>query len=186
MLKSLPMRVPKIVSEHGILRGHRTEIASAMQVVQQVSSRFKEMCEEIPADSLEELRNKIKQGLERFRLQKRSTELGIDLIRRLGQDSITASLAILNEKVGTSESLDAVKTRCEALERDLEDIDQQVSELYASWQKLKHELSTIGADSTVAKLVEEREAVLLEIKSKAHDFIVGSDVLCKSVLFFSL
>lgn len=153
------------------LKDAEKRLAAATQAEQHVSSRFKEMCETIPADTLEELRNKIGQGLERYRLQKRSTELEIDLIRRLGQDSITASLAILNEKVGTSESLDAVRAHCEALERDLEDIDQQVSELYASWQESERELSTIGSDSTVAELFEEREAVLLEIKAKAHDFM---------------
>lgn len=153
------------------LKDTEERLAIATQARQQVSSRFKEMCETIPADTLEELRNRIVQGLERSRLQKRSTELEIDLIRRLDQDSITESLAILNEKVGTSESLDAVKTHYEALERDLEDIDQQVSELYASWQQSERELSAIGSDSTVAELVEEREAVLLEIKAKVHDFM---------------
>lgn len=153
------------------LKDTEERLAAATQAVQQVSSRFKEMCGTIPADTLEELRSRIGQGLERSRLQRRSTELEIDLIRRLVQDSITASLAVLNEKVGTSESLDAVKTNCEALERDLEDIDQQVSELYASWQESERELSTIGSDSTVAELFEEREAVLLEIKAKAHDFM---------------
>lgn len=153
------------------LKDAEERLAVATQAGQQVSCRFEELCKTIPADTLEDLRNKIGKGLERFRLQKRSAELESDIIRRLNQDSIKASLAVLNEKVGTPESLDDVKTQCEALERDLEDIDQQVSELYASWQKSEHELSTIGSDSTVAELVEKREAVLLEIEAEAHHFM---------------
>lgn len=154
-----------------ILKDAQERLATATQAEQQVSSRFKEMCETIPADTLEELRSRIGQGLERSRLQKRSTELEIDLTLRLDQDGIMSSLALLNEKVGTSESLDAVKTHSEALERDLEDIDQQVSELYASWQKSEYELSRIGSDSAVAALVEKRESMLLEIEARAHDFM---------------
>ena len=153
------------------LKDAEERLAAATQAGQQVSNRFKEMCKTIPADTLEKLRNRIGQGLERSRLQTRSAELEGDIIRRLSQNNIKESLTILNEKVGTPESLDAVKTHREALERDLEDIDQQVSELYASWQQSESELSMIGSDSTVAKLVEDREAVLLEIRAKAHDFM---------------
>ena len=153
------------------LKDAEQRLAIATQAEQQVIHRFEELCKTIPADTLEDLRSKIKKGQERSMLQKRSTELENDIIRRLNQDNINASLAILNEKVGTPESLDAVKTQCEALKRDLEDIDQQVSELYASWQEAERELSMIGSDSTVAELVEQREAVLLEIKAGAHHYM---------------
>jgi uncharacterized protein YhaN len=153
------------------LKDAEERLVIAKQAGQQISRRFEEFCKTIPADSLEDLSSQIEQGLERCRLQKRSAELESDIIRHLNQNSIKESLSILNEKVGTPESLDDVKTQHEALEQDLVDIDQQVSELYASWQKSDHELSTIGSDSTVAELLEQRESVLLEIEAAAHHFM---------------
>lgn len=153
------------------LKDAEARLTIETQIEQQVSRRFGELCETIPADTLEGLRSMIGKGLERSRLHKRSAELENDLIRRLNQDSIEASLALLKDKAGTPESLDEVKTQCEALERDLVDIDQQVSEHYASWQELERQLLTIGSDSTVAELVEQREGVLLEIKAEAHNFM---------------
>jgi len=153
------------------LKDAKERLAVATQAGQQVCRRFEELCKIIPADTLEDLSSRIEQGLERGRLQKRSAELESDIIRHLNQDSIEESLAVLNEKVGTPESLDGVKTQHEALEQDLVDIDQQVSELYASWQKSDHEMSTIGSDSIVAELIEQRQSVLLEIEAEAHHFM---------------
>lgn len=153
------------------LKDAKERLAIETLAGQQIAVRFDELRETIPARNLEELRSKMDKGLERDRLHKRSSELENDLIRRLNQNSIEASLSILNDRVGTPESLDKGKTLFEAFERDLADIDQQVSELYASWQSLERQLMTIGSDSAVAELVEQRHALLLEIEFEAHNFM---------------
>ena len=153
------------------LKDAEERLTVATQAGEKVFYRFEELCKTIPADTLEDLRSKIGKGMERSRVQRRSEELESDIIRRLNQGNIEESLAVLNEKVGTSETLEVVRAQCEALKRDLEDIDQQVSELYAIWQESERKLSMIGSDSTVAELVEQREAVLLEIKAEAHNFM---------------
>jgi len=145
----------------------------AIQIEHQetINRRFEELRQKIPADNLEALRGKITQGIERSRLRTRLLELERDINRQLNQDNIENSLALLNEKVGTPESLDETKTHCESLSSDLTNIEDQVSVLYSEWQELKKQLDTLGADGTAAKLVEQREALLLDIEAEAHRFI---------------
>ena len=140
----------------------------AQQTIEAINTRKTEMCALFAADDLNALIRKLSDAKEKVSLVAQIDEIELELMNGLRQPSLAETEALLADIADDDEDkLESMRIEHAGLRSQLADEEDNVSRLYHEWKNAESELNSIGGDAEVARMDEQRQAILLEIQEKA-------------------
>jgi uncharacterized protein YhaN len=146
-------------------RAKRTE-QSASATIARIENQLSPMESFFAAEGVSGVASAIKASIKKQELERQACELKKQITRAVSAASFEVALAILEENGSSTEAIETLEKEHNALEASSEDRNSEVSKLYHEWKTAEAAFQSVGQDGDVARMVEQRESLLLQIEQE--------------------
>ena len=159
------------ISKREDLERSRQQCREAEQGLAAVKTRLTPMFERFSAVDLEDLGQKLDQARAKVDLVQQVKACEQQLVERLKTPSLAAAESKIEAAVADDVDIDRLQAERVELETLLDDQDERVTRLFHEREMADQAISRIGGDGEVARLEEERRALLLDIEDRAERYL---------------
>ena len=117
-------------------------------------------------ETLSDVSNRLEQVAEKYRLERRITELGDQVVGELRLTTFDEAEALLTE-VDVSQ----IETEAAELSARIDNLEERTKLLFADLTRAKDKVEQVGGDGAVARIELQRRTVLLEIEDLAQRYL---------------
>ena len=153
------------------LERSRQRCREAEQGLATIKTRLTLMCARFSAVDLDDLGQKLDQASVKVDLIRQIKACEQQLVERLKVSSSAAAESKIETAVADDADIDRMQTELVELETSLDDQDERVARLFHEREMADQAVSRIGGDGEVARLEEERQALLLDIEDRAERYL---------------
>ncbi|MBG53632.1 MAG: hypothetical protein CML99_14605 [Rhodobiaceae bacterium] len=151
--------------EREIGRGKRAE-EGAKVALARIKNELSPMESFFGAEGVSGVASAVKASIKKQELERQTSELKTQITRAVSVATFEVALAALEENASSTEAIETLEREHNALEASSEDRNSEVSRLYHEWKTAEAAFQSVGQDGDVARMVEQRESLLLQIEQE--------------------
>ncbi|MEM9670697.1 MAG: AAA family ATPase [Pseudomonadota bacterium] len=153
------------------LERSRQRTREAEQELATIKTRSMVMSERFSAVDLDDLGQKLDQASVKVDLDRQIKACEQQLVERFKVSSLAAAESKIEAVITDEVEIDRRQAELVELEALLDDQDERVTRLFHEREVADQAVSRIGGDGEVARLEEERQALLLDIQDRAERYL---------------
>ncbi|MEZ5935931.1 MAG: AAA family ATPase [Alphaproteobacteria bacterium] len=153
------------------LERSRKRCREAEQELATIKTRSTAMSERFSAGDLDDLGQKLDQASIKVDLDRQIKACEQQLVERLKVSSLAAAESKIEAAIADDADIDRRQAELVELEALLDDQDERVTRLFHEREMADQAVSRIGGDGEIARLEEERQALLLDIEDRAERYL---------------